>query len=402
MYIMNLFKKLKYLLGNDDFSKIEGVDVLIIRSDSNCYPMPNSNFYYSPQVNVLTNELTKRGYTYLVVAKPFGHLDRSLVKDRALNLSATYSRHAILKFFFPNVRTIFWKKVFKKSKPKRIIAVMPSEGMCNAAHQLNIWLADLQHGVITQSHPYYGTSFVLTKKSHNLPSCFLLWNKNSELVISAWKNEKHVETFIIGNLAFLEPLLLPKSNLLNNIEPKDFILITLQWGLERTPNAEIFFYKNLITQELIKVINLNSHYNWLIRLHPVQQKDAEYIFNQLSKVLPKEVIERSKRYASSPLLSILLQSKLHVTYNSSVTIEAACIGVKTILLDKRLQVGSLLEDYFLDEKNHGSAVVVDDREKDIDLNIEKILKNNTNRQSCDFLEDKHNFFKTVEQLFPKR
>ena len=204
MRIINLFKKLKYLFGNDDFAKIEGVDVLIIRSDSNCYPMLDSNFYYSPQVNVLTNELTERGYTNLVIAKPFGYLDRSMVKDRALNLSSTYSRHAILKKIFPNMRTIFWKKVFKKSQPKRIIAIMPSEDMCKAAHQLNIWLADLQHGVISQSHPYYGKSFVATKPSTHLANCFLLWDKKSENVISEWKNEKEVETFIIGNLAFLE------------------------------------------------------------------------------------------------------------------------------------------------------------------------------------------------------
>lgn len=397
---MSWFKKLKYLFMQDDFIEIRKVDVLLVRSDSNCYPMDNSKLYYSPHIDILSTELQNRGYTYLVLSKPFGYLRRSLVIDKALNISSTYARYAIFKKLIPSIRTIFWRKLIKKTGAKHIVCIMPPEDLCNAAQQLDIWLADIQHGVITQSHPYYGKSFILHKRAIDLPSHFILWDKNSDQVISEWKGEKNVKTSILGNLALLEPVLYEKSDDLIDKQTQNFILISLQWGLERVPNTLQIFHDYLISKELVKAIKSNPSYNWLIRLHPVQQKDEEFIYDALSRILPKEIINRSKLHESSKLLNILMQTKLHITYNSSVTIEAARFGIPTILLDDRMKNDASLEDYFTEEKSEGIATVIDNNQYSIQVNIERIFQMNNHEKKISFLKDKKIFFETMEKLFP--
>ncbi len=399
-YNMTWFNKLKYIFTRDDFSKIKKVDIVLIRSDANCYLMPNSQFYYSPHINILTRELKNRGYSYLVITKPFGYINRLLATDKAINISSTYARYAIFKKLLPSIRTIFWKKIIKKSNAKYIICIMPPKDLCNAAHKLDVWLADLQHGVIAQSHPYYGKAYNLHKKAIDLPKHFLLWDENSDQVISKWKDKKNIKTSVLGNLALLEPVLYLENDILENKELQNIILISLQWGLDSISNSTQIFHHDLISKELVKVIKLNSNHNWLIRLHPVQQKNEQRIYDLLSKILPEEIINRSKQYASLKLLNVLMQTKLHISYSSSVTIEAAKFGISTILLDSRLKDNASLKDYFVEEKSKGIAIVVDNNQDAIKVNIEKILRIDDKKNKFDFSEDKRLFIENMEKLFP--
>lgn len=399
--VMKFFNKLIFLFKKDNFLDIKKVDVLLIRSDSDCYCRANTRSYYSPHINTLRRELMKQGYSYLVIAKPFGYISRASVEDGALNLSATYMRYAILKKILFFSKTFFWKKVIQKSNAKFIICIMPSIDLCNASYDLNVWLADLQHGVITQSHPYYGKDFIVSKKIIDIPKHFLLWDKSSEQIIAEWKNTKNVETTIIGNLALLDSIFDKKNKHVNNFANNNLILISLQWGLDEDENSSQIFYENILSNELIKVINDNLNYKWFLRLHPVQLRDSEFIFQKLAQILPNDVIIFSKQHISSSLLDILMQTKIHITYNSSVTIEAAKIGVPTILLDSRLNDYGIYKDYFFDEKKSGIAKVVENNYQEINICIEKILKNEYEKK-IDFTRDKKIFYDAMHKLFPKK
>lgn len=391
-----LFNKVKYIFIKDDFSEIKSTDVLLIRSDFDCYPTSTTKFY-SPVIEVLSDELSKRNYKYLVITKPFGFLNKFQVQDKALNISSMYVKYAIFKNIIPNIQIFFWRKLIKRVNPRYIICIMPSKNLCQASHDLGIWIADLQHGVISESHPYYGKNFNIYKSKNDLPNCFLVWDENSSRVISAWKDTKNIDTLILGNLSLLYAY---KYSIQQLINEKNLILVSLQWELEKFPDAKEIFYKNIISNELAKVINANQNYNWVLRLHPIQQKDKEKIFQYLLEIIPRSIIQRSLDFNHLSLLNILQYTKAHITYSSSVTIEASQLGVPTLLLDSRFDIDGSLSDYFIEEKSSGMAKVIKNNQHIIQNNLDSILQIVSGKKNIDLSNEYKIFLDNLEKIFP--
>ena len=110
--------------------------------------------------------------------------------------------------------------------------------------------------------------------------------------------------------------------------------------------------------------NLNR-YTFVMRLHPnmvsgFATNDGANFVDYFNKTYPQNTIEW-KVATEMPLPLLLSNVDLHITWNSSVCIEAALIGVKTLALDFELLEAGLLEKYYenivqsghLDEKNAG-------------------------------------------------
>ena len=121
------------------------------------------------------------------------------------------------------------------------------------------------------------------------------------------------------------------------------ILVTLSWGEDNIPNG-------FIAPGLEAAIRRTAgRYQWLIRLHPNQlrgfatdegPKFIEYFKQNLAGSAEWE------RPTHAPLPIVLSEIDLHVSWQSSVAIEAAQMGIKTALLNPRLRSQGANEDYY--------------------------------------------------------
>ncbi len=328
--------------------------VLIVRGDAHCTSVVNGKFY-SVLTDPIYEALRKRGVSISVLAKPFSNMVGELCYDNAADITASYARAVLLNKFFDNYLVVFWKKLLKHVECGYVIAILPSKELCKAAYDMKIRVADLQHGVISDEHPNYGRFMCEKRQPFELPSEYLLWDENSKDVLSKWCFEKNIRATVIGNPSFIK---FGNSLDVKETKKKKTILYTLQWGLER--NEECANYRNFLwPSELENFVKSNKNFRWVFRLHPAQYKDEDDIFNLIKRVFGCEVFGDSILYHNSPLFEVLREVDFHITFNSSVTIEAAWLNIPTALLDKQLLKGGPLENYYNLEKKTGIAKVLD-------------------------------------------
>jgi hypothetical protein len=274
----------------------------------------------------------------------------------------------------PTVRA--WDSLLYQIKPKLIIGIQPSAELCIAAKVKGIWVADLQHGVLS-GEGYYGLSYRKSFDQSGWPSCILCWNHAS---LTWVKNNSggHTRALIIGNPWFIRfinrsasdqlassMLIHPLSALSNRLK----ILITPQWG--------VFFEQHRPTGlpgGLLSFIKQGGQgYDWWIRVHPVMLNDIGR--DKFFSALKKEFSEHpnvSWEYATDlPLPQILAQVDLHVTLSSAVTIEASWFGIPTALLGDNV---SDLMKWFGSEIKDGYAKIIKAEHKSIDQWIHQYAK----------------------------
>ena len=103
-------------------------------------------------------------------------------------------------------------------------------------------------------------------------------------------------------------------------------------------------------------------YNYLFRLHPASKEmpgEIEMIFDSLYSYGLVESIEKLEFLSEIPIYRQLKETDLHITLYSSATIEAAYVGVPTMLLDPLLDKGKEREKHFEKEIAEGSAFIGD-------------------------------------------
>ncbi|KTD82759.1 hypothetical protein [Legionella waltersii] len=242
-----------------------------------------------------------------------------------------------------------WLKILNKCQPKAVIAVQPHPMLCKACRVKGIRVFDYQHGLINNEMPEYGFEGRNRTSEEFLPTDYLCWDNKSASIIKKWATQKGINTFVHGNpwlLRFMMPqgddLLVSKElEHLKNLEEysissKDnlIILVTLQ------ANPDIYFpdyftKKQIIQSSLIQAINeTKANITWLIRLHPIQQKDPitkNKIGNFFMNYSNVE-IENASKVALPALFSKI---HAHITWNSCVTVEAAINGIPSFVMDPR-------------------------------------------------------------------
>ncbi len=358
---------------------IKNVDqgkILIVRGDAHCTSVVNGKFY-SVLTDPIYEALRERGVSISVVAKPFSRMVGELCYDKAADITASYARAVLLNKVFDNYLVVFWKKLLKHVECSYIIAILPNKELCKAAYDMKIRVADLQHGVISDEHPSYGRFMCEKRQPFELPSEYLLWDENSKDVLSKWCFEKNIRATVVGNPSFIKfgnPFDVKKT------KKKRTILYTLQWGLER--NEECANYRRFLwPSELESFVKSNKNFRWIFRLHPAQYKEEDDIFNLIKRVFGCDVFDDSVLYHNSPLFEVLREVDFHITFNSSVTIESAWLNIPTVLLDKQLLKGGVLESYYDLEKKMGIAKVLD-LEESIDFFSDSYIYNHY--ESCGY------------------
>ncbi|MDS1140042.1 hypothetical protein RE432_06310 [Pusillimonas sp. SM2304] len=381
---MKIFKQLKYIklvldktklsLRRSDWNALEEADCLTVWHENDCgYVFKNK--LYCGLILSITERLARKNISAISIVKPYGNLNSDnangapLLFNRDFFIAEIIDKINNLLFTSPkNKKYILWGRILDVVKPKYIIGIQPDSFLCKAARDRGIRIYDLQHGVISTSHAWYGKT-AKELDAINLPTDFLCWDTSSASAIRGWAEDKGIRVHVTGNPWFQRFQCVDSEDqvvnelIRNNLsvtDDKPKILVTLQWGLERFYNDSDehdgylpIALKKLITSPL-------QQYNWLIRLHPVQLRGSERArcFQFLEKEFGGLGNVEWLRTSEAPLPLILSIIDLHITDMSSVVIEASWFGVPSALLSMHIKPGGRLEGYFDEQFSSGYAKVV--------------------------------------------
>jgi len=278
-------------------------------------------------------QIIKASFFSKILSKKEFHLPQKLAIDNFLATKESLPLPSEKFIFRQGLKiyyyTLFFRKLFKKYKPKLGIIVDYYHpigfGFIHACQQKKIPTIDIQHGVQGALHLAYGRWYNLPKKGYNtLTNYFWCWNNHEVETINKWSSKFH--TAINGGHPFINYYL----NYLHDKMPlkysnnKPSVLITLQNGLKESKYTNIF--------ELIN--ELPNQYNWLVRLHPETIRNKPSLMESLKMLEKYGLPEEQVLYFSKiPLPKVLASTDIHLTANSSVIIEASYFNISSIIIE---------------------------------------------------------------------
>ena len=335
--------------------KLKPVDILYSCTD-NSRPILIDGKYHSPLIDSINVKL--KNYSNYTLALPFSKYSGRKSSGNTINLNfyiiiCLFRRlltngSISLKNLKNDPLIKFYGYLFNKLNLKIIFGIQPSTEMCIAAKLAKIKIIDIQHGIITidEENGYYSPKQRSQINNKGWPDYIFCRNKQS--FNEVLKLKEYTKPLIISNLNkffFNKIYSIKQEDIVFKTKRKTF-LFTFQPVYE----SESFSSKNLhhkiiFPTALLKLI-LNSNYNFILKLHPSQIQNKNLFklhmtaFNNLfSECNNVDFIISNKE----PLEYSLLNSDIHITYNSASLFDAVDYGLKTILLDDDL---SRLNSYY--------------------------------------------------------
>ena len=272
---------------------------------------------------------------------PYCVLDREILWQILCSVILFFfqSKKKFRDISFVRVKKV-WIKILKRSCPSTVIAINPHKSLCAACFELGINIYDYQHGGVAWTHPLYIAKFYNETTREKLPTGYLCWNEDSASRLRNWDSEYHLSVIVLGQPWLNRFVNHDKNDMMINREKNTHrffanerknILVTLQPKLDNQYPS--FFKKNeVINSVLARVIKKSKEVNWLIRLHPMQNKDS-----RLKVKIVEQFAENSNVLINwptkAPLPIVIAQCVGHITWNSAVIVEAAMLGVRSYLLN---------------------------------------------------------------------
>lgn len=371
MLQMASFKILSQLFQPADWKHLTKADILAVRHDDDCGQLIDGK-YYSPMIDSLLDEV--RGVVVLTVASPYSYRVGVTSYAGAVSFNGAFARELLVK----RLRKILglqsddadietWRGIIRVVRPKYVIGIQPHAALCRACHEHGVFVFDMQHGYIGPKHPGYGEAFQIGRDRQEMADCILCWDEESAASIRGWTSRKQIELRVIGNpwinkfvtrregdkaIRFFEKQ--RSADRRGSEHPR--ILVSLQWGLDDPAIApdQVLFDNEFIPIELEKAIqHTREKYDWILRPHPVQYLNRE-TFARLKDYVQARFGSAVMVSGNEPLPFVLSSVDLHITYNSSVVIEAEYFGVRSALLDPQID-GGLWAGYYAGQIGRGAA-----------------------------------------------
>jgi hypothetical protein len=321
--------------------------------------------YYSPLIDTIEDDLRSRGVNCLSVARIVSSIKGDIAYANVVSPEGAFARALITKrlkgivirnrYPYSYMEEAVWGNLLDETGARKVIGVLPSRELCVACRKRGVWVADVQHGVIAETHPWYGQRFRAQDSVEQLPHAFHLWDPGSKRVVERWAGPKGLATPVTGNrwvARFIQPA--PDDQMVHDLAEryarvlppapgKKTILIALSWGEFNIPNG-------YVADGLQAVIRKTAdRYRWLIRLHPNQIKGfASHEFPRFLKYFQENLEGCAEWDAPTryPLPLVLQGVDLHISWMSSVCIEAAQMGIRSALLNPRLRDPGQIGDYY--------------------------------------------------------
>lgn len=342
---------LRYLTVPDSWKLLMPCQVLLL-AHNNDRGFSIDGKSYSQLIHTLRYYFENKGYSCAGISTAFDvhSYKHNYYEDKTINIIFLRNilKAKIKAFLFKNNYSELkiqgelplWQKILQKTQPKLVIAIQPSDSLCMVCHKLNIPVYDFQHGTITDQGISYGREYNLTKAADRLPTGYLCWDNASAALLNQWCPQRNIQVEVLGH-PWLYRFNNPDSSdlLIKNISPdklfpkdKKIILIALQWGLGAI-YPDFFDKEDVIHSVLLDVIaELGNEVAWLIRLHPVHMNDKKIL--RAIKKLFKNTDSVEIEWASTlPLPLVLSVCHGHITWDSSVVLEAAHYGVPSFVLN---------------------------------------------------------------------
>lgn len=204
--------------------------------------------------------------------------------------------------------------------------------LVSACRRLGILCADVQHGVQGAQHIAYGRwSHVPPGGWELLPDRFWCWSDAEVEAIEAWASRAagRPHAAIAGGNPWLAmwqdgrwPLVEQSDRAMRELAPPGTraAVVTLQWGMA----DEVF-----LRPVLALAAQAGAGWSWILRLHPVMRADAPRIEALVQSLGLRGVsVDDSTRFA---LPGLLRRADVHLTHNSSAVLEAAAMGVASVV-----------------------------------------------------------------------
>lgn len=366
-------------------------DVLTVAND-NSRSLLHDGKYYSPLVDTLEDDLRARGMRCVSVARVISSLKGDLAYGTVVSPEGGFARALVQKrllalftrrYPYSPMEEAQWDRILDATQARRVVAIQPSRELCTAARRRGVWVADLQHGVIADMHPWYGAAFRAAEPEEHLPHAFLCWDEGSKQVLAKWAHSRGLQTPVIGNrwlARFLRRS--PADKLVEELRRRHApaagpqhatartALVSLSWGEDNIPNG-------FIAEGLLQAMRKSAaSMRWMVRLHPNQVEGfAKAEGSRFRAFYERELAGIAEwRFATTAPLPIVLQSvDLHLSWTSSVCIEAAQMGIKSALLNPKLRQVESMREYFGAYQRSGMVDLVDDSESALLAWIERNL-----------------------------
>ncbi|MGI9341898.1 MAG: hypothetical protein ACR2QV_03570 [Gammaproteobacteria bacterium] len=353
-------------------------DILTIAHDTDRSLLVDGK-WYSPLIDTIEDDLRARGIECVSVARIASRIKGAIAHGRVYSPDGQFARALLGKrvkaalsrrgYPYSRMEESVWARIVDRVRPTKLFGIQPSRELCTVCKQRGIWVADVQHGIIGEAHPWYGEEFRRADPPAQVPDAFLCWDNTSAAVIDAWAGAQGAATVTIGNrwlARFLD--FDPRDALVNRLneefessereaDSRPAILVALSWGEVNIPNG-------FIVDGLRDAIRSTSdRYRWHIRLHPNQvagfasdegKRFIGYFNEQLRGHAEWEAATRSA------LPVVLAHSDLVISWNSSVSIEATQMGIPSAQLDPRFRSGEFAVDNYADYRKGGLIELVEE------------------------------------------
>jgi hypothetical protein len=195
--------------------------------------------------------------------------------------------------------------------------------ICSVAKKLGIRTVDVQHGLISGSHMIYSNWYFLPPKGYQVfPDYIWVWSDFEKTAVK--ENAGLPAQVYVGGNPWLEYWPQLVKNLPHNPSKKT-VLFTTQ---------PIQIFQEGLPKELVQFIKSSpKEWTWLIRLHPNQLGSLHLIKEQVKRedIEAQVQIERPTRLS---LPEVLWESQVHITYYSTVILEAEQFGLKSFAISE--------------------------------------------------------------------
>ena len=217
----------------------------------------------------------------------------------------------------------YYSRTFSTSRPKLLIVVnyysLMHQSAIYAAKERGIPVLEIQHGVQGNKHYAYAKWQEFNHLSDKFfPSVYWNWNlQDTDFLNSYLKKSNNVFARTFGH-----PFIYFSTYANHKNEIRNTILISLQ------PFSDLTKYDRL--REAMTEL---SHLHFELRLHPssLNSGSFEQFASYFSSLVTRDQIIQS---SEEPLTFQLLRTKIHLTYSSSVCLEAGTYGIPNIIIDQ--------------------------------------------------------------------
>lgn len=229
------------------------------------------------------------------------------------------------------------KRWLLRTRPEVVFVVdyykLESMAFVLACSELGVPSVDVQHGLQGPFHLAYSGWAAVPAEGYDLvPDYFWVWSDREARLIDEWRPE-HRHAAIVGGNPFLrmwfdrpstrlDPARQAAEQLPSAAPPGRTVLWTLH-GLETDRELD-----DIATA----IASAPSTFRWWVRAHPINPAGARQAQAALERAGVGE-FAITDGVASAPLFGLLSRVDVHVTAFSSVVMDAAALGVPSVVTD---------------------------------------------------------------------